>query len=52
MSLEAEFRREADQAMHDDDRLLAAMRSLLERAWDFVREPGSDRYEDPEPARA
>ena len=40
MSLDVQFRREVEQAMHDDDRLLAAMRQLLERAWAFVADAG------------
>ena len=37
-----EFRREVEQAMQDDARLLAAMRALLERAWTFLSDPAPD----------
>lgn len=52
MSVEAEFRREAELAMHDDDGLLAAMKQLLEEAWAFLAEPGAARRRAPAQAPA
>jgi hypothetical protein len=39
MSVDNEFKREVEQAMRDDARLLAAFRALLEQAWAFVTAP-------------
>jgi hypothetical protein len=39
MSVDYEFKREVEQAMRDDARLLAALRALLEQAWAFVTAP-------------
>ena len=37
MPIDTEFKREVEQAMHDDARLLAALRAMLEQAWAFVQ---------------